>query len=136
MPRRSREARDHDVMKSIIGILIPVVFLAATATVTGPAAADLEYLDDEVRVAESLEQAIRDSEKLSLMTKMSIQDRYNELEDAAEGYRRGDVPEYDLREIFDAAMIWLENLFAQSDPRLRTQLVLARPALWKIATGE
>lgn len=124
------------VMKSITGILIPVVFLVAATTAAVPAAADIQRLDQEIQVAESLEQAIRDSEKLSFFTKLTIQDRYNELEDAAIGFRRGDVPEYDLREIFDAAMIWLEQLFAQSDPRLRTQLVLARPALWKIATGE
>jgi hypothetical protein len=95
-----------------------------------------QNLAAEFRLAESLELAIRDSEKLGLFTKLDIKNRFDEVRTVANDFKRGTVAEYDLKKAFTTSIIWLEHVFANRDPALRIQLAKARSALWKIAVSQ
>ena len=95
-----------------------------------------QTLGAELLIAESLEHAIRDSEKLGLFTKLDIRNRFDEVRTVAKDFKSGSVAVYDLRKAFNSSIAWLERVFAKSDPVLRVQLVEARSALWKIAVSQ
>ena len=117
--------------------LLPGLALLLVLALNGVAHAgkiSLQNLVAERQVAESLEQDIRGSDKLSFFDKLEIKDRYDRVKHAMTSFKRGDLPEEDLRKIFNGTMHWLDGLFAETDPRLHVKLAQARPALWQIAS--
>lgn len=98
-----------------------------TATQTGTSSSA------EQAVAKSLKEAIRDSAELGLFTKLRIKSRFDQVTKASRRFQRGQIPEYDLRFIFESAFRWLERTVADDDPALQVQLVQARPVLLRLA---
>lgn len=128
-------------MKTVVNMRCAAAAAAVGLLValSGTAAAEdsaRRNLASELLIAESLELAIRDSEKLGLFTKLHIKSRFDEVRGIAKDFKRGAAAEYDLREAFNASIIWLERVFRKRAPALRTQLVEARGALWKIAVSQ
>ena len=115
-----------------------LLFSACVGSTTGAQANDGSVPTFEVGSdpAASLEHAIRNSDSIGFFTKLKIRSRYQDLEVIALKYGRGAATERDLRGSFDLMFSWLERVFAKSDPRLRLQLVKARPALWQKATNQ
>lgn len=87
----------------------------------------------EAAIASSLKTAIRQSDQLSLFTKLSIKHRFDKVTTAAKRFKRGEMPEYNLKVVFETAITWLEGVVAEDDPKLHLQLVEARPVLWRLA---
>jgi hypothetical protein len=125
--------------RAVLAALVLVTILVAALTVSTPSLANERVArpaPSEQAIADALEEAIRESEELSLLTKLSIQSRYDTVTKAAERFKRGQIPEYDLRVIFETAVRWLERTVAANDPALHVQLVQARPVLWKLALAQ
>jgi len=128
-------------MKSVMDMrrLAAAAAVGLVLVVSGAAKAQdsaSQNLTTEFQLAESLELAIRDSEKLGLFTKLDIKNRFDEVRTVAKDFKRGTVAEYDLKKAFNSSIIWLERVFANRDPALRIQLAKARSALWKIAVSQ
>lgn len=90
----------------------------------------------DLTAARDLEQSIRDSENLGLLTKLGIQIRFERIKSLRESVGRGDVSERSLKLAFDSTFDWLEGVFADDAPVLHLRLLRARPALWRIATDQ
>ncbi len=111
-----------------------IIFLVLAMSGSAHAGArSVEPSPSDLAVANSLEEAIRDSGELSVFTKLSIKDRYKQVSNAANRFKRGQLPEYDLKVIFESAIRWVERVVAKDDPDLHIQLVQARPVLWMLA---
>jgi len=134
---RSSYARAFPTALVLVAVLVAA--LVATLTASTPSLANERVAQPapaEQAVADALEEAIRDSDELSLLTKLSIKSRFDQVTKAAKRFQRGQIAEYDLRNIFETAVRWLERTVARDDPALHVQLVQARPVLWKLALAQ
>lgn len=112
-----------------------LVLLVALFTLLFGSVARPESLDQDLATAKDLEQSIRDSDNLALLTKLGIQIRFERIKSVRAAFDRGEVPERHLKLAFDSTFSWLESVFAEAEPMLRVRLLRARPALWRVATA-